>query len=76
MTPQMENLLEVWPWLLFVGLLGAAAAVLTTVAVNAMKRYYRGPGKGWGPFPEREPLISAYSTEEEAAVHKSYQTAM
>ena len=76
MTPHMENLLEVWPWLLFVGLLGVATAVPMTVAAKAMKRYYQGPGKGRGPFPEREPLISAHGMEEEAAVHKSYQTAM
>ncbi|CAL8306001.1 unnamed protein product [Gadus morhua 'NCC'] len=76
MNPHMENLLQVWPWLLFVGLLGAAVAVLMTVGVNAMRRYYQAPGKGRSPFPEREPLIPAYSMEEEAAVHKSYQTAM
>ncbi|XP_059913354.1 tyrosinase-like [Gadus macrocephalus] len=76
MNPHMENLLQVWPWLLFVGLLGAVVAVLMTVGVNAMRRYYQAPGKGRSPFPEREPLIPAYSMEEEAAVHKSYQTAM
>ncbi|CAL8266330.1 unnamed protein product [Merluccius merluccius] len=83
MTPYLEQLQEVWPWLMLVGLLGASVPVLMAVAVMVTRRYYRSPSR-WSTrkwrnlfaLPEREPLILAGDKEEEAAAHRSYQTAI
>ncbi|XP_049448022.1 tyrosinase-like [Epinephelus fuscoguttatus] len=79
MRPYLEELQDVWPWLLLAGLCGGIVAVTLTAAILAAKRRYGGSTwlhvnkwKNLFALPERQPLIWSSDTEE--TKHRNYQT--
>ncbi|XP_022594573.1 tyrosinase-like [Seriola dumerili] len=81
MRPYLEELQDVWPWLLLAGLCGGIVAVAVAAAVVTAKRRYRGsswlPASSWKnlfTLPERQPLIWSNDTVESS--HRNYQTTM
>ncbi|XP_023121961.2 tyrosinase-like [Amphiprion ocellaris] len=81
MRPYLEELQDVWPWLLLAGLFGGIVTIVLAAAVLAAKRRYRRPswlqGRSWKSalaLPERQPLI--LSNESVETNHRNYQTTM
>uniref|UniRef100_A0A3Q2PRU3 Tyrosinase n=1 Tax=Fundulus heteroclitus TaxID=8078 RepID=A0A3Q2PRU3_FUNHE len=66
MRPYLDELQDVWPWLLLAGLCGG----LVTVTVAALFRLAKRRYDAW---PQKQPLM--WSNEAEAS-HHNYQTAM
>ncbi|XP_076026856.1 tyrosinase-like [Genypterus blacodes] len=79
MRPYLEELQEVWPWLLLAGLVGGVASVAVAAALLAATRRYGGSvwrrTRRWrGSFvlPERQQLICSDTDEHK---HRNYQSA-
>ncbi|XP_029303986.1 tyrosinase-like [Cottoperca gobio] len=70
--PFLEELQNVWPWLLLAGLCGGIVAVSIAAAVLISKRRYVSKWKNLFALPERQPLIWSSDTEE--TKHSDYQT--
>ncbi|KAM9331869.1 tyrosinase-like [Pholidichthys leucotaenia] len=78
--PLLEELHEVWPWLLLAGMCGAIVAAVTAAVVLTAKRWLRGSswlgarkGKNTFSLPEQQPLIRSNETVEN---NYNYQTTM
>uniref|UniRef100_A0A8C5DTN6 Tyrosinase n=1 Tax=Gouania willdenowi TaxID=441366 RepID=A0A8C5DTN6_GOUWI len=81
MHPYVEELQNVWPWLLMTSFCGGILTVAIVAAVLTAKRRYRGLSwplaRCWKkPFslPERQPLICSNEIAENS--HRNYQTTM
>lgn len=79
MRPYLEELQDLWPWLLLAVVCGGILSVAIAAAVLTAKRRYRGlpwlkVGRWKGALPERVPLIWGSGKEETS--HRNYQTAI
>uniref|UniRef100_A0A8C6PGZ8 Tyrosinase n=1 Tax=Nothobranchius furzeri TaxID=105023 RepID=A0A8C6PGZ8_NOTFU len=81
MRPFLEEIQDVWPWILLAGLCGGIITIIIAAALLITKRKYKGmlwsSGKSWSnvfSLPERQPLIWGNDTKE--ANHHNYQTTM
>ncbi|XP_072230830.1 tyrosinase-like [Leuresthes tenuis] len=79
MRPYLDELRDVWPWLLLAGLCGGILAITIAAAFLTAKRRCRGSSwphqRSWRnalSLPERQPLIRSNETEE--ANRRNYQT--
>ncbi|KAA8586901.1 tyrosinase [Etheostoma spectabile] len=79
MRPYLEEMQDVWPWLLLAGLCGGIVAVTIAAAILTAKRRYGGSSwlhmskwKNTFALPERQPLILSSDTEDPK--HHNYQT--
>lgn len=79
LRPYLEELQDVWPWLLLAGLCGGIITLAAAAAFLTAKRRYRGSpwlqvGRWKNVFalPERQPLIRSSDAEE--TKHRNYQT--
>ncbi|CAI5643503.1 unnamed protein product [Oreochromis niloticus] len=79
--PSLEELRDVWPWLLLAGLCGGILTIAIAAAVLTTKRWYKGSSwlhaRSWKhafALPERQPLIR--SNEIEETNQHNYQTTM
>lgn len=79
MRPYLEELQDVWPWLLLAGLCGGIVAVTIAAAIlTAKRRCGRSPWlhmskwKNAFALSEKQPLIRSSDTEE--TKHRNYQT--
>ncbi|KAL7849528.1 hypothetical protein SRHO_G00211510 [Serrasalmus rhombeus] len=71
LTPYLQHVQQIWPWLVGAGVLGAVlAAIITTLIIFTC---YRGAkNQKRSPYGERQPLL--HSSDEEATA--SYQTTL
>uniref|UniRef100_A0A3P9DCZ0 Tyrosinase n=1 Tax=Maylandia zebra TaxID=106582 RepID=A0A3P9DCZ0_9CICH len=79
--PSLDELRDVWPWLLLAGLCGGILTIAIAAAVLTTKRWYKGSSwlraRSWKhafALPERQPLIR--SNEIEETNQHNYQTTM
>lgn len=79
--PSLDELRDVWPWLLLAGLCGGILTIAIAAAVLTTKRWYKGSSwlraRSWKhafSLPERQPLIR--SNEIEETNQHNYQTTM
>ncbi|XP_039888384.1 tyrosinase-like [Simochromis diagramma] len=79
--PSLDELRDVWPWLLLAGLCGGILTIAIAAAVVTTKRWYKGSSwlraRRWKhafALPERQPLIR--SNEIEETNQHNYQTTM
>ncbi|XP_038564302.1 tyrosinase-like [Micropterus salmoides] len=73
--PYLEELQDVWPWLLLAGLCGGIVAMFIAAAVlPAKRRLHRGKWKMLFALSERQPLIRSSDIEENK--QRNYQTPM
>ncbi|KAM4546400.1 tyrosinase-like [Fundulus diaphanus] len=78
MRPYLDELQDVWPWLLLAGLCGGLVTLTAAALFRLAKRRYdawprRRSWKNVFALPEKQPLIWSNETE---ASHHNYQTAM
>uniref|UniRef100_A0A673AV93 Tyrosinase n=1 Tax=Sphaeramia orbicularis TaxID=375764 RepID=A0A673AV93_9TELE len=81
MRPILDEMQDVWPWLLLAALCGGILAMATAAVIVTVKRRNRGftwpHMRGWRnlfTLPETQPLIFTHNSEE--SKHPNYQTAM
>ncbi|KAF6720549.1 Tyrosinase [Oryzias melastigma] len=81
LRPYLEELREMWPWMLCAALCGVFVTIAVAAVVQTVTQRYRGSswpqGRSWkGGFvlPERQPLIR--SGDKDDTNHPNYQTAM
>uniref|UniRef100_A0A669D1M6 Tyrosinase n=1 Tax=Oreochromis niloticus TaxID=8128 RepID=A0A669D1M6_ORENI len=79
--PSLEELRDVWPWLLLAGLCGGILTIAIAAAVLTTKQWYKGSSwlhaRSWKhafALPERQPLIRSKEIEE--TNQHNYQTTM